>query len=55
MIHLTKNELINLIAHQIIKCYDSNGNTVLNYQDNIILPDLTLKELKRLKSLCSKI
>ena len=55
MIHLTKNELIMLMADQIIKCYDFNGNTVVDYSNNINLPDLTLKELERLKSLCSKI
>jgi hypothetical protein len=39
-----QQQLICEIMVGIINCYDENGNTVDEYYNNVILPDLTPKQ-----------
>lgn len=44
-----KQQLLCEIMAAIINCYDENGNTVDEYYNNVILPDLTPAQYKILK------
>jgi len=48
---LSKKELIQMFADQLLKCYDDSGKTKENYQQKIKLPDLDDKEFEILKRL----
>jgi len=52
---MTKNERMFLceMMGRLLNCYDENGNTVPDYYENIILPDISAKQLQTLKKIAS--
>jgi hypothetical protein len=52
---MTKNEKMFLceMMGRLLNCYDENGNTVPDYYENIILPDISARELEVLKKIAS--
>jgi len=44
-----EKNLISMIANAVINAYDENGNTVEEYYNNIILPDLSPSDYETLK------
>ena len=44
-----EKNLISTIANAIINAYDENGNTIDEYYNNVILPDLSSADYETLK------
>jgi hypothetical protein len=47
---LQEKNLISEIAYAVLKAYDENGMLIENYYENIILNDLSKKDLESLKN-----
>lgn len=45
--------LICEMVGRLLNCYDENGNTVPDYYENIILPDISVQQLQTLKKIAS--
>ena len=47
----TQKDLVRMMASAIINAYDDNGNLVDEYYNNIVLQDLTERDLVVLKKM----